>query len=186
MESLYVESRWGRADALKYLNGLKPKVKNLRPIISARGINSTPPEDQYFKGALFLNTLRSVVDDDPRWWALLHGFYQHFKYQNIMTEDVVLYFNQETRMNLTPIFDQYLRHTTPPVLELQWDRAGESVRYRWHADERGFAMPVRVGSRQHWQKILPTTTWQTLPTPLDKDQFEVATDLYYIKVVWMP
>ena len=97
IESLYVESRWGRADALKYLNGLKPKVRNLQPIISERGVNSTPPEDQYFKGALFLNTLRSVIDDDPRWWALLHDFYQHFKYQNIMTEDVVEYFNQQTR-----------------------------------------------------------------------------------------
>ena len=120
LESLYVESRWGRADALKYLNGLKPKVKNLQPIVSARGVNSTPPKDQYFKGALFLNTLRSVVDDDPRWWALLHGFYQHFKYQNIMTEDVVQYFNQQTGMNLTPIFNQYLRHAALPVLELQW------------------------------------------------------------------
>jgi hypothetical protein len=47
-------------------------------------------------------------------------------------------------------------------------------------------MPVLVGSRQHWQKIQPTTTWQTMPTQLDKDQFEVATDLYYIKVLWMP
>jgi len=24
------------------------------------------------KGALFLNTLRSVVDDDPKWFALIH------------------------------------------------------------------------------------------------------------------
>ena len=84
-------------------------MKNLKPIIAPRGVNSTPPEDQYFKGALFLNTLRSVIDDDARWWALLHDFYQHFKYQNILTEDVVQYFNQKTGMNLTPVFDQYLR-----------------------------------------------------------------------------
>ena len=37
LESLYVESRWGRADALKYLNGLKPKVKNLQPIVVRAG-----------------------------------------------------------------------------------------------------------------------------------------------------
>jgi aminopeptidase N len=185
MESLYVESRWGRADALTYLDGLKPKVKNLEPIISTRGVNSTPPIDQYFKGALFLNTLRSVVGDDPRWWALLHGFYQQFKYQNIMTEDVVQYFNQQTGMNLTPIFNEYLRHAALPILELQWGPGG-TVRYRWHADEKAFAMPVLVGSKQHWQKIQPTTEWQTMRTPLGKDQFEVATDLYYIKVDWMP
>jgi aminopeptidase N len=180
LESLYVESRWGRADALKYLNGLKAKVKNLVPIISARGVNSTPPEDQYFKGALFINTLRSVVDDDARWWALLRGFYQHFQYQNIMTEDVVEYFNQQTGMNLTPVFDQYLRHAALPVLDLQWSPGG--VRYRWEADEPGFAMPVMVGSKEHWQMIHPTTTWQTMPTALAKDDFEVATDLFYITV----
>jgi aminopeptidase N len=180
LESLYVEARWGRGDALKYLNGLKPKVKNLQPIISERGVNSTPPEDQYFKGALFLNTLRSVIDDDPRWWALLHDFYQHFKYQNIMTEDVVQYFNQQTQMNLTPIFDQYLRYAALPVLELQWSPG--SVRYRWQADDPAFVMPVLAGEK----KIHPTAVWQTMPTSLTKEQFDVATDLYYIKVVWMP
>jgi aminopeptidase N len=56
----------------------------------------------YFKGTLFINTLRSVVNDDRRWWKLLHDFYQRFKYQNIMTEDVVQFFNQQTGMNLTP------------------------------------------------------------------------------------
>ena len=30
-------------------------------------------------------------------------------YQNITTEEVVLYFNQQSGMNLTPIFNQYLR-----------------------------------------------------------------------------
>ena len=72
-----------------------------------------------------------------------------------------------------------------PVLELQWSPGG-SVRYRWQADEKAFAMPVRVGSKDHWQMIHPTTEWQTMQTQLGKDQFEVATDLYYIEVVWMP
>jgi aminopeptidase N len=180
LESLYVESLWGRTDALQYLNLLKTKVKNLQPIVSARGVNSTPPEDQYFKGALFINTLRSVVNDDARWWALLHGFYQHFQYQNILTEDVVAYFNQETGMNLTPVFDQYLRHAALPVLDLQ--RSPEGVRYRWEADAPGFAMPVMVGGKEHRQMIHPTTTWQTMPTSQVKDDFEVATDLFYITV----
>ena len=104
----------GNDDGLKYTNGYKSKVQNREPIITPRGINAEPPQDMYFKGALFLNTLRSVVNDDKRWWTLLHDFYQHFKYQNIMTEDVVAFFNQQTGKNLTPIFDQYLRHTALP------------------------------------------------------------------------
>ncbi len=70
LECLYVEFMYGRDDALKYTNAYKTKVQNRRPIIGRRGENVYPPNDQYFKGALFLNTLRSVVDDDKRWWAL--------------------------------------------------------------------------------------------------------------------
>jgi hypothetical protein len=44
-------------------------------------------------------------------------------------------------------------------------------------------MPVRVGRKGDWQLIYPTTTdWRTLDTLIAKDEFEVATDLYYIDV----
>ncbi len=43
-------------------------------------------------------------------------------------------------------------------------------------------MPVRVGSRDAWQIIKRTTEWQTMKTPLKKDQFEVATELYFVNV----
>ena len=145
-------------------------------------MNASPPQDQYFKGALFLNTLRSVVDDDKRWWALLRGFHDRFKHKNIMTEDVVEYFNRETGKDLTPMFDQYLRHAAIPVLELKFDEAKGMVSYRWKADEKAFAMPVRVGTKDNWQVIQPTTEWQDMKTALKKDQFEVATDLYYVGV----
>jgi aminopeptidase N len=181
LESLFVEYTFGHDDAITYLSGYRAKVRNQHPIITERGVNRTPPQDQYFKGALFLNTLRSVVNDDRRWWSLLRDFYQHFKYQNIMTEDVVQYFNQKTGQNLTPIFNQYLRHTAIPVLELKFNDT--SVSYRWKADERGFAMPVRVGTKGRWQIIQPTSDWKTMKSPLKKDKFAVATDLYYVDVI---
>jgi aminopeptidase N len=183
LESLYVEYMYGHDDAIKYLNGYKSKIKNEESIITARGVHGEPPIDQYFKGALLINTLRSVVNDDKRWWKLLHDLYQHFKYQNIMTEDMVQYFNQRTGMNLTPIFGQYLRHIAIPTLELKFDDKNSIVSYRWNADEPDFQMPVRVGKRGQWQIIRATTRWQTLPTPLKRDEFEVATDLYYVNVL---
>jgi aminopeptidase N len=182
LESLYVEYRWGKADAIKYMSGYRPKVVNLRPIVAERGVNADPTEDQYFKGALMLNTLRSVVDDDAKWWILLYNFYQQFKYRNITTDDVVSYFNQQTGMNLTPIFDQYLRHTQIPRLELLFGEAPGMVMYKWSADEENFSMPVRVGTADHWQIIRPTTEWQSMQTTLTKDEFQVATDLYYVDV----
>lgn len=122
------------------------------------------------------------MNDDKRWWVLLRNFYQHFKYQNIMTEDVVAYFNKETGKKLTPIFDQYLRHIAVPVLELKFDDATGMVAYRWKVDEPDFAMPVRVGLRDHWQIVQPTVVWKTMKTPLKMNEFEVATDLYFVNV----
>lgn len=182
LEGLYVEYRWGKDDGIKYLNGYRNKVQNRQPIIAPRNINATPPQDQYFKGALMLNTLRSVVNDDRRWFKLLHDLYQHFKYRNVMTEDIVAYFNQKTHMDLTPIFNQYLRHTAIPTLDLSFDEGKGMVSYRWIADEKQFNMPVRVGKKGDWQIIRPTAEWQTMSAPLNKDDFDVATDLYFVNV----
>lgn len=186
LESLYVEYRWGKADALTYINGYKPKVHNQHAILGPHGINFEPTQDQYFKGILFLNTLRSVIDDDPRWFKLIHNLFQHFKYQNILTEDIVAYINRQTapylHQDLTPIFNQYLRHPSIPTLDLAFDDATHTVRYRWLADEPAFSMPIRVGDPTLWQTIHPTTQWQTMPTTLSPDTFRVATDLYYVNV----
>lgn len=183
LENLYVEKVFGYEDALKYVNGYKSKVGNRQPIITQRGIHRTPGQDMYFKGALFLNTLRSVVDDDAKWWALLRDFYQKFKYQNIMTEDMLAFFNAATQMNLTPIFNQYLRRADLPVLELAFNDKEGTLAYRWNADERDFAMPIKAGKPGAWQVLVPTTAWQVMKAPLPKEAFEVATDLYYVNVV---
>jgi aminopeptidase N len=181
LEAVYVEHLYGRADALRYINGVKSKAQNKQPIITQRGIHRQPDQDMYFKGALFLNTLRSVVDDDAKWWAAVRGFYQRFKYQNIMTEDVVAYFNMQLGRDLTPIFDQYLRRADLPVLELAFQPEG-TLAYRWKADERAFAMPVSIGSPGNWIVIEPTTSWQVMPSQLRKGLVQVATDRYYVNV----
>jgi aminopeptidase N len=205
LESLFVEYEYGHTDALLYLNGTPGKdwvpggdpatnphhwngvrshiaTHDRRPIITERGVNGDPPQDMYFKGAMMLNTLRSIVDDDARWFADIKAFFQTFKYKNIMTEDVVAWWNLQTGMNLTPFFNQYLRHVEIPCLELNFDEAHNLVLYKWQATEPGFTMPIKVGDAAHWQIIHPTQQWQTLTTPIPQADFQVATDLYYVNV----
>jgi aminopeptidase N len=181
METLYVEYRWGKVDALRYVNGLKPKVQNQRPIIPPRGTNAEPPQDQYFKGALMLNTLRSVIDDDAKWFADIHDFYQRFKYQNIMTEDVVRWWSERTGMNLKPFFDEYLRHKAVPKLEFEVVDQSHS-RYRWIADEPGFAMPVRWNNGREMVTLTPVTgEWKTVVMyGYDSEAWDDVNNHYYI------
>lgn len=181
-ECVYVEALFGYQDAIKYTNGYKPKVKNLTPVITTRGINAEPSQDMYFKGALFLNTLRSVVNNDALWWKMVRDYSIKYRYRNIRTEDLLAFFNQRSRMDLTSIFTQYLNRSVLPVLELKFDEGKGTVNYRWKADLKEFAMPVKVGNPAAWQVIKPTTAWQTLKTPIRKGDFAVATDLYYIDV----
>ena len=182
LEFIYVEALFGREDAIKYANGYKSKIGNAEPIITQRGIHRTPNQDMYFKGALFLDTLRNAVNDDTRWWKLVRDTYERFKYQNIMTEDLVRFFSAELKQDMAPIFDQYLRRTALPVLELTFDEAAKTVAYRWKADERGFAMPIKVGDPAKWQMIQPTTDWKSMEWSAGKDAFRVATELFYVNV----
>jgi hypothetical protein len=43
-------------------------------------------------------------------------------------------------------------------------------------------MPVKVGTKDNWTTIRPTAEWQTMTSPLGRDEFQVATDLYLIAV----
>ena len=202
LEALFVEYEYSRADSLVYLNG-KPgqdwsseqgtprhwngvrshiAVQDRRPILTERGVNSDPPQDMYFKGAMMLNTLRSVIDDDGLWFRLIHDFYQTFKYRNVMTEEVVAWWNKSSGQELTPIFNQYLHYITIPTLELKFDDATRTIEYKWQADEPGFAMPVKLGDPSHWQTLHPTLEWQTLKSPLDREHLQVATELFYVNV----
>jgi aminopeptidase N len=182
LETLYVEFHYGKEDALKYTSGLLPHVRNRAPIITERGVNQDPPQDMYFKAALMIHSLRSWIDDDAKWFALIKAFYQHFKYQDIMTEDVIAWWNAQTHMDLTSFFNEYLRHTAIPCLELNFLPGTGTVMYKWQADETGFNMAVKVGDPAHWQTIHPTTSWQVLETPLSAEELKVATDLFYVNV----
>ncbi|SFS01919.1 Carboxypeptidase regulatory-like domain-containing protein [Granulicella pectinivorans] len=176
LECLYVEYMWGHADEVTYVNALKKKVHNKLPIIPPHDRNAEPPQDMYFKGALFLNTLRSVLHDDKEWFALIHDFYQTYQYKTLMTEDVVKFFNDRTSRDLTPVFNQYLRHTEIPLLEVKL--ADGNIQYRWQTDEFGFAMPIQVGSRM----LTPTNRWQNTTSPLTKADFEAIKQAYYIDI----
>jgi aminopeptidase N len=181
LECLYVEHMFGYDDALKYTNGYRSKIANAEPIVIQRGIYRSPNQDQYFKGALFLHTLRSVVNDDTKWWKLLRDLYAEFKYRNVLTEDLVAFVNKQLGQDLTPVFDQYLRRAALPVLEVTYNDADKTIAYRWNAAERGFAMPLKVDVAGKPIVITPTTAqWQTLPG--GADELKVPLDRYYIEV----
>jgi len=120
-ESVYLECLYGYEKAQQYINGLKRNIQNDKPIIGQYGVANEGSGDMYYKGALMLNTIRHIVNDDQKWWDMLLKYSQTFRHQIIDTPTVVAFFNQESGLNLTPVFNQYLKHKEIPLLKMKTD-----------------------------------------------------------------
>jgi len=183
-ESIFVDCTYGADTALLYINAKKPSVGNKETVVGKYGVNEEGDGDMYNKGMLFLHTLRHVVNNDPKWWAIIKGMCDTtFKFRNIGYQDVVNYFNEKTGMNLTPVFEQYLKHARIPVLNysLKKDEGGNYVfSYKWNTETKNFSMPffVTIGSKD--KQIMATNEWQkvTLKFSREKD-FKIRDDLGY-------
>lgn len=180
-EAVYVECMWSYEDALKYLNGYRDLMYNQEPILGPTGVNHWPTRDMYFKGALFLNTLRSIIDDDELWWSMVYDYSYHFRGQNIFTTDVITYINQYFNRDLTKIFEQYLMFSDLPILELKYHE--DRIEYRWNANIDEFYMPIKVGFENEMEFIYPTSEWQNITLNSDLiENWKVDTDRFYVDV----
>jgi aminopeptidase N len=165
-EALYLECTKDKAAGVEYLVGVRGMIRNDVPIIGTYGVNDVPrSQDRYPKGANMLMTMRAVVNDDPRWLAMLQGLNATFRHQTVTAQQVEDYMSTATGTDLQKIFQQYLETTMVPVLEY---RLGDhTLSYRWTNVIPGFDMPVDVVlSAEGTTRLRPTTEWQTAATTL--------------------
>ena len=180
-ETVFVECLYGYDKAIEYINGQKNLVANNKKIIGAYGVNDEGPTDKYYKASLLLNTLRHVVNDDVKWWTIILKFSENYRHQIIDTKTVVDFFNTESGMHLTPIFEQYLQQANIPVLEFK--AQGKGFQYRWKTAVTGFEMPVDVMFNKKEIRLFPTSNWKYLNLAVkDSRDVKVLTDHFYIAV----
>ncbi len=183
-EAVYVECLFGYDKAMSYVNGKKPNVLNDRPIMGTYGVHHRGSGDMYDKGQLVLNTLRHAINNDSLWWDILRTIQQRFKYKSIDGDDIFKLVNEKTRQDWGYFFEQYLKRTNPPTLEVEITKKGPAVtlRYRWRAEVEDFRMPIKMTSEEGvYVFIIPTTTWQTMRVDkLAPEKFRVAEHQFYV------
>ena len=180
-ETVYMECRYGFEKSQTYINGQKNSISNDKPIIGQYGLNSPGSGDMYFKGALMLNTIRSIINDDAKWWKLILDYSTTFRHKIITTQDVIAFFNKKTGLDLTPVFDQYLRYKDIPVLEIRKNK--NAFEYRWKTDIANFNMPVDIRFQTKTIRLKPTNKWQAVPFKAkSSNDFEVLTNRFLINV----
>ncbi|MEX0890583.1 MAG: M1 family metallopeptidase [Gemmatimonadota bacterium] len=178
-ENLYVECQTGSAAAgAEYVIGTRASIRNDRPVQGIHGVNYEGSGDMYYKGGNMLHAIRQIIDDDARWRSILRGLNADLGRTTVSGAEVEAYISSRAGVELSKVFDQYLRTTDVPVLE--WRREGGTLRHRWTNTVEGFDMPVRVrtspGAPYEW--IRPTTSWQRSQLPASGGDLEVDPNFY--------
>lgn len=159
-ETVFVECMFGYDKAMQYITGQQMSVGNRKPVIGIFGVNKEGSGDMYYKGSLMLNTLRHIINDDDKWWAMLLKYAETYKKQVIDTETVIAFFSKEAGRDLAPFFDQYLRYPTLPALQLKYD--GKKLHYRWETATEGFNIPVGITINGKEMRLDATNAWQSV------------------------
>ncbi|MGX5819131.1 M1 family metallopeptidase [Chitinophaga lutea] len=175
-ETIFTECQYGKEAAEAYVQGIRSKIANDKPITGTYGVNEEGSSDMYSKGANMLHTIRQIIGNDDTFRKILRGLNKTFYHQTVTARQVEDYINSVSGKNFNKVFDQYLRHTRPPVFE--YSISGNTLRYRWVADVKGFDMPLKVSLLPgRMTFIKPTQQWQTAKL-FDPAKFEVDKNFY--------
>lgn len=161
-EVLFAECITGREKAFNYSRGTRRNIRNDSPVIGSYGVNDDGSSDKYDKGAALVHMIRVILQDDMRFRQLLRSLNQDFYHQTVSSDSIEAYINRFTGYNFTPLFDQYLRTTSIPVLE--WYVRKKQLHYRFREVADRFTLPVPIrGAGKKSTVLFPTTDWQQIP-----------------------
>lgn len=177
-ETLFTETYYGKKAADEYVRGTRNAIQNDIPIIGVYGVNQEGSGDMYYKGANMIHTLRTWLNDDVKFRGILRGLNKEFYHQTVTTAQIENYIAQNSGLDLTAFFNQYLRTIDIPTLEIKQEN--NQISYRYTTIVEGFKMPLRLNNSEI--KIYPTKDWQVLNQSTIKKVSDVEVNPnYYIK-----
>ncbi len=178
-ENLYLDYFFGKKAAEDYVIGLRRNIRNDRPIIGQYNVNNEGSGDMYYKGSNMLHTIRQLIDDDEKWRQILRGLNKDFYHQTVTTQQIENYISEKSGLDLSPIFEQYLRTTMIPIFEYEID--GTKINYRYLNVVPGFEMPLKVAIGDQIKWLHPNADWKT--ENLGKNSTKLTVDPnFYVEV----
>ncbi|MGB5274154.1 MAG: M1 family metallopeptidase [Flavobacteriaceae bacterium] len=176
-ENLHLDYHFGKAAAEEYVIGLRRNIANDRPVIGQYGVNQEGSGDMYYKGSNLLHTIRQIINDDEKWRQILRGLNKDFYHQTVTTQQIENYISEKSGIDLSKVFDQYLRTTMVPIFEYKIED-GNALKYRYTDVVDGFDMPLRVYIDGEAQWLYPTATWKTENADPNASTFKVDRNFY--------
>ena len=175
-ESLFLEYYYGKDAGYEYVRGIRKNIENDKPIIGHYDVNSEGSSDMYYKGANMLHTIRQIVNDDEKWRTILRGLNSTFYHQTVTTKQIEDYLSTSVGVDLSSVFNQYLRDTRIPTLEYFFK--DKKLGFRWTNCVTGFNMPVKVTLNGEEKWLKPTTDWGTDSITVENPHLKIDVNFY--------
>lgn len=175
-ETLFTEYYYGKDAATAYITGIRKNIANDIPIIGQYNVNKEGSGDMYYKAANMIHNIRQVINDDSLFRKILRGLNSNFYHQTVTSKQIETYINQQSGIDFSKMFDQYLRTIQIPVLE--YKLIDHKFSYRYTNCVKGFNMPLKISFVEE-QWIKPSEKWQTLKgITADNNKFSVNPNFY--------
>lgn len=175
-ESLFVEYYYGKEAGFEYVRGTRKNIQNDKPIIGNYDVNNEGSGDMYPKGANMIHTIRQLVNDDKKWRGILRGLNSTFYHQTVTTKQIENYMSQKVGLDLSTVFNQYLRDTRIPTLEYFFK--DNQLGYRWTNCVAGFNMPVKVTLNGKEELLQPEIKWKNVTANTENAIMEIDKNFY--------
>ena len=165
-ENLYVDYFFGKDASAEYVIGTRKGISNTKPIIGPYDVNREGSSDMYSKGANLLHTIRQIADDDEKWRKTLRGLNKTFFHKTVTTAEIENFISKSLNIDLSSVFDQYLRDIRIPVLEYEINDG--FLKYRWNNVIENFKMPVKIIIDETTLVINPTKNYKKIAFASDE------------------
>lgn len=176
-ENLFLDYYYGKDASADYVIGTRRAIANDKPIIGQYDVNSEGSGDMYYKGANMLHTIRQLINDDEKWRSILRGLNKDFYHATVSTADIENYLIKKSKIDLSKVFDQYLRTVKIPVFEYKIE--GNKLKYRWNNVVEGFKMPINILVNDEKISLKPTENWKSKKL---KDTNVVVDKNFYVRI----
>nr|BFF41607.1 M1 family metallopeptidase [Tenacibaculum mesophilum] len=173
-ENLFLDYYYGKKASAEYVIGTRSSIQNDIPIIGNYNVNDEGSGDMYYKGANMLHTIRQLVNNDEKWRQILRGLNADFYHKTVTTQEIEKYMIEKSGIDLSKVFDQYLR--TVKIPELEYTIENNTLKYRWNNVVGGFNMPIKVTVDGKDELLKPSDNWQT--KTIKGDSIEVDKNFY--------
>jgi len=157
-ETIFTTHHYGKDAGNEYVQGTRKLVQNDLPIIGKYGVNEEGSGDMYYKGGNLVHLIKQLFNDDEKFRMALREMNKRFYHATTTSAAVEQFWSEQLKRDLSPLFDQYLRSTKIPTLEIQ--KNGNKIKYRWSDCNSNFNIPIRVFVDGQTKWLEPITEWK--------------------------